>query len=360
MAKLTKEQFCEYIKDHIQEYLPPSFDGAQITIQEVTKANDVVLTGFTIRREDEQIVPNIYLEQFFDRYRDGEPIDKIVGDIADVRIDADISGKTIDVDGLLNYDSLKDRLQIRLCDAEQNRERLKGLVSLPVGDFAKTFHVCVGDISADSYGTIAVTPSLMNSWGISAEKLNADALAAEDSRKPALYHLPDMMDHMMSGGEPRNLLGNAFPIINEENQMNLFCLTTKDKTFGASLMVRDDILAQAATALGGSFFVLPSSVHEVLIVPETNPMTAAELSQMVHEINSSVVSTDDFLSDKVQFYDSDTRVLENAMQREAAKEMEHSGKRPSLTEQLAKKTEEARNKPMKMDSPRPRNEFALG
>ena len=335
MAKLTKEQFCEYIKDHIQEYLPPSFDGAQITIQEVTKANDVVLTGFTIRREDEQIVPNIYLEQFFDRYRDGEPIDKIVGDIADVRIDA-------------------------VCDAEQNRERLKGLVSLPVGDFAKTFHVCVGDMSADSYGTIAVTPSLMNSWGISAEKLNADALAAEDSRKPALYHLPDMMDHMMSGGEPRNLLGNAFPIINEENQMNLFCLTTKDKTFGASLMVRDDILAQAATALGGSFFVLPSSVHEVLIVPETNPMTAAELSQMVHEINSSVVSTDDFLSDKVQFYDSDTRVLENAMQREAAKEMEHSGKRPSLTEQLAKKTEEARNKPMKLDSPRPRNEFALG
>jgi hypothetical protein len=50
-------------------------------------------------------------------------------------------------------------------------------------------------------------------------------------------------------------------------------------------------------------------VHEVLIVPEANPMTAAELSQMVHEINSSVVSTDDFLSDKVQFYDSDTRVL---------------------------------------------------
>jgi hypothetical protein len=48
------------------------------------------------------------------------------------------------------------------------------------------------------------------------------------------------------------------------------------------------------------------------------------------------------------------------MQREAAKEMEHSGKRSSLTEQLAKKTEEARNKPMKMDSPRPRNEFALG
>jgi hypothetical protein len=52
-------------------------------------------------------------------------------------------------------------------------------------------------MSADSYGTIAVTPSLMNSWGISAEKLNADALAAEDSRKPSLYHLPDMMDHMM-------------------------------------------------------------------------------------------------------------------------------------------------------------------
>ena len=349
---MNRNEFDSYIVGHVKEYLPPSFDNAEMELRTVTKANDVVLTGLSIRREEEQIIPNIYLEPFFDRYQAGESIVKIVGDIADVRIEADRSDKPIDIDILLNYDGIKDRLQIRLCDAEQNRERLKELVSVSDGDYAKTFQVCVGDMSADSYGTISVTPGLMNSWGIQVEQLNADAMAAEDHRGPRLYNLGDMMGHMMAGGEARNLLGNAFPVIPDENQINLYCLTMKDKTFGASLMAREDILAQAATVRGESFFILPSSVHEVLLMPESVAMSPQALVTMVQEINQNEVSPQDMLSDKVQYFDKDTGVRENALARQKRLELEKE-KRPSVHEQLAEKKAEVKAKgALSVDMPR--------
>ena len=64
---MNRNEFDSYIVGHVKEYLPPSFDNAEMELRTVTKANDVVLTGLSIRREEEQIIPNIYLEPFFDR-----------------------------------------------------------------------------------------------------------------------------------------------------------------------------------------------------------------------------------------------------------------------------------------------------
>ena len=70
-----------------------------------------------------------------------------------------------DLQKLLNYEEIKGDLQIRLCDAKQNTERLKDLVSIPDGDYAMTFQVCMGDVSGDSFGTVAVTQALLGSCG---------------------------------------------------------------------------------------------------------------------------------------------------------------------------------------------------
>jgi hypothetical protein len=93
---MNRNEFDQYVVDNVKQYLPPSFGSAGIELRTVTKANDVTLTGLCIRREDEQMVPNIYLEPYFERYRDGDPIDRIVGDIADMRIETEI-GKGTDL-----------------------------------------------------------------------------------------------------------------------------------------------------------------------------------------------------------------------------------------------------------------------
>ena len=224
-----------------------------------------------------------------------------------MRIETDRSDRPYDVQKLLNYEEIKGDLQIRLCDAEQNTERLKDLVSIPDGDYAMTFQVCMGDVSGDSFGTVAVTQALLGSWGISARQLHDDAITAEDSRTPTLNRLSDVVASMMFGAdEPVNYLGTAFPLIRDGDMMNIYVLSTQDKTFGASLIAREDILQKAATALGGNFFILPSSVHETLLVPESSAIDVQDLITMVREVNRSEVSPQDFLSDKVQHFDKDT------------------------------------------------------
>ena len=341
---MNRNEFDQYVVDNVKQYLPPSFGSAGIELRTVTKANDVTLTGLCIRREDEQMVPNIYLEPYFERYRDGDPIDRIVGDIADMRIETDRSDRPYDVQKLLNYEEIKGDLQIRLCDAEQNTERLKDLVSIPDGDYAMTFQVCMGDVSGDSFGTVAVTQALLGSWGISARQLHDDAITAEDSRTPTLNRLSDVVASMMFGAdEPVNYLGTAFPLIRDGDMMNIYVLSTQDKTFGASLIAREDILRKAATALGGNFFILPSSVHETLLVPESSAIDVQDLITMVREVNRSEVSPQDFLSDKVQHFDKDTGVRENALARQKRLELEKE-KRPSIHEQLAEKKAAVRAK----------------
>ena len=100
-----------------------------------------------------------------------------------------------------------------------------------------------------------------------------------------------------------------------ENPM--FCLTNKAKMNGASLLLQEDIRKQIGECLGSDYFVIPSSIHEVLILPDNGIFQVPELNAMVKEVNETQVEREEQLSDKVQFCDGKTAVMENAERREA-------------------------------------------
>lgn len=120
------KEFQNYIKDNIKEYLPGSYGNADISFNEQIKNNDIHLTGITIRRENEMTAPNIYLNDFFEAYQRGKDLDEIVGDVADKRIEMEIpfSGKDL-MGKLSDYEKAKKNLEIKLCDKEENIEKLK-------------------------------------------------------------------------------------------------------------------------------------------------------------------------------------------------------------------------------------------
>ena len=82
------------------------------------------------------------------------------------------------------------------------------------------------------------------------------------------------------------------------------CLTNGDKMNGAGLILQGDLMQQIEEIVGGDFYILPSSCHEVLVIPEAMGMDVKELSAMVQQVNETEVSTEDRLSDHVQHYDS--------------------------------------------------------
>lgn len=111
-------------------------------------------------------------------------------------------------------------------------------------------------------------------------------------------------------------------------------------------------LTNYAEKLGGDYFIIPSSIHEVLLVKDTGEMNARDLAAMIREVNATEVAPEDVLTDHAYHYDSKEHIFESADKfEERQAEMEAVGPeedRGSLIEQLnAKKEEAAKEAPEK-------------
>ena len=147
------------------------------------------------------------------------------------------------------------------------------------------------------------------------DQLHKDALLANRSSLPALTDLNVLLCSEMFGiGKAENLLAEG--AVYDSTGIPMLCLTNSRKQFGASLILHDDILRRAGEVLGSNYFVLPSSIHETILVPDIEGSDAQGLCLMVKEINEGKVEACEQLSDKVQYYDRETGVLENALDRE--------------------------------------------
>ena len=307
------KEFMDYVAENVKEYLPPAFEDASIAVNEVYKNNDTVLHGILIRNEGEDVTPQIYLDKLYQQYLDGRDIDDCVGSVADVRIasDAQEIGKP-DVAFLSNYEEVKPRLMLNICDKDMNVENLQDKVTKMFGDFIATYSVKINE-TENGIASFAVRPDILKQWNITVEQLHADALEADKARGPVLMDLADMIMNMENPDlDNFNILqmGENHPDI---EAVTLLCLTNEDRMKGASLILHDDIMNQIGEIMGSDYYVLPSSIHETLIVPDNDLHTVEELNKMVCEVNSTIVDPEEVLSDKVQHYDRDNHVLENAV-----------------------------------------------
>lgn len=300
------QELMEYIKNHIKEYLPLEYQDASIALEKVTKSNDRVLTGLIVRKDGEKTAPAVYLEPYAEQISNGRPLDSAMREIAAIQTDYHIPA--FDLSSFGDYEKVKPLLAIRLYDPEKNQDYLKGKPHTPCGDLTAAYRI---QISKDNDGVASaiITDGLLQTWGISAEQLHKDALAAESNRETVCLHsMDDVMSQFFSPGECPNLLNND-EIPNMGIGIGLYVLTNQSRLNGAGVLAQDHILERIGDLLGSDFYVLPSSIHEVLIVPDNGAVSLKELEAMVKEVNATQVAPEDLLSDKVQYYDRETKTL---------------------------------------------------
>ena len=294
----------EYIKNHIKEYLPLEYQDASVVLEEVTKNNDRVLTGLIVRRDGETTAPTVYLEPYAEQIDNGRPLDSVMREIAKIQTDYHIPA--FDFSSLGDYEKVKPLLAIRLYDPEKNQDYLKDKPHTPCGDLAAAYRIQVSKDN-DGVASAVVTDSMLQIWGIGVEQLHKDALAAESSRETVCLHsMDDVMNQLIFSGECPNLL-NDDEISN--TGLGIYVLTNQSKLNGAGVLAQDNVLERIGDLLGSDFYVLPSSIHEVLIVPDNGAVNLKELETMVKEVNATQVAPEDLLSDKVQYYDRETKTL---------------------------------------------------
>lgn len=194
-------------------------------------------------------------------------------------------------------------------------------------------------LQTNEYGAVTtlINNRILDNYGITAEQLHEDAMANAPEQFPAsVRSMQDVLADIM-GIEPEMM---------PDDPNGMFVATCNDGVNGAGCIFYPEFMDQAADKLGGDFFVLPSSVHEVILLPDTGNMSYQELESMVQEINASEVRPEDRLTDSVYHYDAKDRIFEKAAsydERQQAKkaEKENGHDKKSIMEKLAEKKKES-------------------
>lgn len=296
------QSIVEYIKRHVKEYLPPEYRDAAVEVREVMKNNDRVMTGLSIFKDGNNITPTIYLEPYGEDIAAGRSMASVLEEIA--RIQQRESGRAdFSPSVLRDYGKVRPMLSVRLCDPEWNPGYLKDKPHTACGELAAVYRV---QVMAGKEGTasIAVTYDMMRLWGVTKERLHQDAAEAESLRNPPrLYRLKDII----FDSKWEDMFEAAGPL--QAGPMPMYVLTNSNMIDGAGVAAMEGVLDRVGELLGKDFYVLPSSVNEVMILPDNGVMRTKDLEDMVREINHEEVAPHEQLSEKVQYYDRAAKTL---------------------------------------------------
>ena len=291
---LNYEEFKDAIASQIKDYLPVEYSDTEVTINSFLKNNSVHLDGLIIREPGSNICPNIYLNQYYADYEDGREIDDILSDIAHVRQMNDAPAD-LDVSAITDFSRIRDKIAAKLINTNQNREYLEDKPHTDIADLSAVYYV---DLRSDSLGnmTAVITDSLLAQYDITLEKLHEIAVQNMGS-KARFCSMLEVLSELMSDSLPQDEFCPA------DNMM--FVLTNESKLNGAAMLLCPETMDKIAEQVGSSYYILPSSIHETLVVPFSDGMNVEDLKNMVHEVNSTQLSADEILSDSVYIYDYD-------------------------------------------------------
>ncbi|MBD5532849.1 MAG: hypothetical protein HDQ98_11760 [Lachnospiraceae bacterium] len=350
------KNFVEQVRERIKDFLPEKFADADVEVNQVIKNNDCTLDGLVIRTEESNVTPTIYLNPYFEQIGQGAELDDVLHMIADT-YQANYINRDVDMSAVLDYDSIKDKIVCKLINGENNRQFLENKPYTEMEDLAVVYQILLNK-NKDNSATITISDNLMDIYGITVDELHEQAMQNMSVLQP--YSLKSMNETVidifvsdmeaqgMSAESAREMASLMLP--DTDDMVALYVLTNDTKFNGAAEILNDNVRQEIADKIG-DFYVLPSSVHETLIIPKSEDMDRKQLEQMVCEVNETQVLPEERLSDHVYEYDAKTHELfrsdraeERKMQRGKTQEMKQG--RPSLKGRLDQK----RGAVIKMDT----------
>lgn len=349
---MNYQEFQEQIMENIKEYLPESYADSLVHIQQVQKNNGVLLDGLNIVLPEENVSPTIYLNDYYKHYRAGREMEDILQEIAMIRGNCQIAGK-IDVSEFLDFEKIKEKIIFKVIGTHSNQEQLHSMPHRTEQDMALVYQVLVNK-REDGNELLTITNEIQERIGVPEETLyNLAMQNTEREFPPAFRNLTDVMKEMIREdyiaemmGDTENaemkeffemLLESRFDSM-EEPGIPMYVLSNESLTNGAAALFYPKMREKIAEELRRDYFVLPSSVHETLIIPDNGNMDYQELKAMVNEVNCTEVADTDVLTGEVYFYDCESREFMIAGDR--PQKISEMNKEPSILEKLQRKVDE--------------------
>lgn len=289
--------FVELVRNEAEKRVHSNCSVQLVTI---TKNNGIVLNGITILQDGCNISTTIYLNDHYEAYRNGTAT---IGMITDTVMDTYEKNKTdrsIDMGGFLNYASAKEHIVYKLVNTEKNRGVLEHIPHIPFHDLSIVFEYLVSQGGLNSV-SILIRNEYMNAWNVDTEELYRTAsINTPLLRRFELKSMGEVlceMEDMMDFGEPCDIVP-------------MYVLRNESKVLGAACILYPYLLSDFAAAYKSDLFIIPSSIHETLILPYADPSENEEIKAMIRDVNRRQVAAEEVLSDNLYFYEQSTDELQ--------------------------------------------------
>lgn len=294
MKDMSYKQFCERMKDILQQYYGVE---SNVKLHTVQKVNGVVLYGITVMKEGVSIVPTLYLENYYDEFNSGIPLNDIVHRFI-LEYDKAAICDDFDISFFEFYEKVKPHLGYKLINYEMNRSLLK---DVPHKRYLDLAIVCYCNIVDDRIGkgTILIRNEHLDIWKIEKDILIRDSLRNMPVMFPAeMINMADLLRELYD--DPVQLICGKLP---------MYVLTTRARMYGAAAILYSGQLEAIAREVEDDFYLLPSSIHEIIILPKKYGTDEEYLSQMVDEINHEQVDIEEILSNHAYLYSRLTKEI---------------------------------------------------
>lgn len=250
------DQFAIQIQEILSDMVT---EKESVQIQKIPKNNGVVLTGICILKKGGKITPTIYLGEYYDRFHDGCSMRQIAEDILQKHRELEHVDDR-DFHFYSDFEQVKHRVVFRLVNYEQNRIRLEDMHYEPFLDLAIVFY-CHVETYDGGQAAIPIYKNHTKLWQIDKSELMVWAKKnTPEIFPPEVLNLGSMLAkglEIQGNEEIREILGEL-----EHTYIPMYILTNSSKLNGASAILYKHVLSDFAKACKGSFYVLPSSIHE--------------------------------------------------------------------------------------------------
>ena len=270
---ITKSEFISTIRSIGEEY-------GDVIVKDITRT-DRHYTGMYIDRIGAP-TPVVDLDRMYNHYLETSDLDGCIDAIRDIlTMSPDFS---VDTDAIMNWSKAKTKLYLRLVGTVTDGicQVVEDLYLVPY------LHVLDGNATA----AMRITADLLDVWGITLDELFEAATENQETLRPAVIKtLIDVFGPMMAED------------LGVTDETPFYIVSTESGNYGAGAILYRDVAEEIRERIGGDFYVLPSSVHETIVIPKEGNGEASALAEMVTMINCHDVREDDRLSDSVYTYD---------------------------------------------------------
>ena len=266
----------------------------------VTKSNDTILNALMFKKDGSEIAPTYYMEEFYQYFGERGDLETAAKEMIRSYVMIGNPG-FLDVDVELTPDRLKKNLGFRILDLERNREFLENVpYRVLCGNLVMIADIRTGATQEDGEWWAIVTRELLNDSDYTEDELFDMALELTAKNDPPIL---TEIDGEMEG-RPVNLIERDkgdFP-----DDM-IYVLSNTTHKYGAGAIFYPHVAEMIAKKAGG-FTVIPSSIHETILIPDSRNVSLQALKFMLIDANENFVDRKDVLSDSLFHVDEEGHI----------------------------------------------------